>query len=235
MSKNILVTSEKARIGKSLVCLKLAYELSRNNKKVVVIEYSNSDKIISDYFDLNEEIIYNVNDIMNNYCDVEQCTCEIISNIDILPAPKLKTIKLEQNIINFKKVLKKLEEKYDFVIVEVSDLKNCFMIEKGVYDVSVILNNNNITSIDEINMDYMLSEYYTIHDKFIIINKYNMKKELDVAKLNMKDFRAIFPKKLLSFVDLNENDIVFDRRYCLTDVEDELTFTLQQIVKTLLI
>lgn len=234
MSKNILVTSEKARIGKSLVCLKLAYELSKNNKKVIVIEYSNSDKIISDYFDLNEEIIYNVNDIMNNYCDVEQCTCEIISNIDILPAPKLKTIELEQNIVSFKNVIKKLETKYDFIIVEVSNLKDCFMIEKGIYDVSVILNNNDITSIDEINIDYMLSEHYGIHDKFIIVNKYNIKQEIDVAKLNMKDFKGIFPKKLLNFVNYNEKGIDFDRRYCLTDIEDELTLILQQIVKSLL-
>ena len=104
MSNKIIVTSEKERVGKSLYSVKLALELAKTNKKVVVVEFSERNKSISEYLELEEQIIYDLKDALDEVCSIDQAIINIAEKVDLLPTPRLKEKLSEIEISYFDKL-----------------------------------------------------------------------------------------------------------------------------------
>lgn len=233
MSNKIIVTSEKNNIGKSLYSVKIAMELSRANKKVVILEFSEKNKSISEYLELEEQIIYDLKDALDRVCNIDQAIINISEKIDLLPTPRLKDKLSNVEIGNFNKLISELERSYDYIIIEASKISKCYCINVRDINSMIILNNNEFSSLAEINNDFIVASENSIKNKFIIINKYNSSKAKKNEALNFKDYSKVFPEPILSFVKFDDRYDSLKSDYFLTKNNDELSKVIEDLAKKL--
>lgn len=231
MSNKIIVTSEKDRVGKSLYSVKLALELSKANKKVVVVEFSERNKSISEYLELEEQIIYDLKDAIDGVCNIDQAKINIAEKVDLLPTPRLKEKLNDIEISYFEKFIAELERFYDYIILEVSKLKKAYYINLKNINSVVILNDNEFSSISQINDDFILASENAIKNKFIVINKYNSNLAKKNEALNIKDYNKIFPKPITSFVKYDDRYDGLKSDYFLNQSNDELCKTIDDLAQ----
>jgi septum formation inhibitor-activating ATPase MinD len=60
----IITGSQKNKIGKTIITIKTAVELSRSGRKVLMVDLSSGKVKISEYLNVNEDIIYDVMDVL---------------------------------------------------------------------------------------------------------------------------------------------------------------------------
>lgn len=234
MSNKIIVTSEKNNIGKSLYSVKIAMELSKENKKVVIVEFSEKNKSISEYLELEEQIIYDLKDALDRVCNIDQAVINISEKIDLLPTPRLKDKLSNVEIANFSKLISELERSYDYIIIEVSKISKCYCINVRDINSMIILNNNEFSSLAEINNDFIVASENSIKNKFIIINKYNSSKAKKNEALNFKDYNKVFPEPILSFVKFDDRYDSLKSDYFLTKSNDELSKVIEDLAKKII-
>lgn len=231
MSNKIIVTSEKDRVGKSLYSVKLAIELSKANKKVVVVEFSERNKSISEYLELEEQIIYDLKDALDGVCNIDQAIINISEKVDLLPTPRLKEKLSDIEISCFDKLISELERYYDYVILEISRLSKAYYINLRNINSVIILNDNEFSSLAQINDDFILISENSVKNKFIIINKYNTSLAKKNEALNIKDYNKIFPKPITSFVKYDDRYDGLKSDYFLSQSNDELCKTIDDIAQ----
>ncbi len=229
MSNKIIVTSKKDRVGKSLYSVKLALELSKVNKKVVVVEFSERNKSIAEYLELDEQIIYDLKDALDGVCSIDQAIVNIVDKVDLLPTPRLKEKLNEIEISCFNKLIAELERYYDYLILEVSKLSKAYYIDLKTINSVIILNNNEFSSLSQINDDFVMTSQNAVKNKFIIVNKYNSSGAKKNEALNIKDFNKIFPKPIISYVKYDDRYDGLKSDYFLNHGNDELCKTIENL------
>lgn len=230
MSNKIIVTSEKERVGKSLYSVKLALELAKTNKKVVVVEFSERNKSISEYLELEEQIIYDLKDALDEVCSIDQAIINIAEKVDLLPTPRLKEKLSEIEISYFDKLIAELERYYDYIILEVSQLSKAYYINLRNINSVIIISDNEFSSLTHINNNFVLATENAVKNKFIIINKYNSNQAKKNEALNIKDYNKIFPKPITSFVKYDDRYDGLKSDYFLNKTNDELCKTIEDLV-----
>ncbi|QSX06212.1 AAA family ATPase [Sedimentibacter sp. zth1] len=234
MNKKILVTSEKDNIGKSLFSVKLAISIAENEKKVVIVEYTNKNKSIADYLGFEEEIIYDLKDALEKVCTLEQSLKQISERVDLLPAPRLKNKKIETDSLKFADLLNTLSKTYDYIIVETSSISACVSIDLKLINSILIMNNNDFSSIREINNDFLISNEYKIINKYIIINKFDKSGAKTSKKLKVKDYTKVFPQPLLTIVPYKHKYDNFKTAYLLNERKDKLSNCIKELAQKVL-
>ena len=234
MSNKVIVTSEKNNIGKSLFCVKISNELcsmQKVNKKVVIVEFSEKNKSISEYLELEEQILYDLKDALDGVCTIDQAVISISEKVDLLPTPRLKEKLSNVELNSFNKLISELERSYDYIIIEASKISRCYCINIRDINSMIILNNNEFSSLAEINNDFIVASENSIKNKFIIINKYNSSRAKKNEALNTKDFINVFPEPILSFVKFDDRYDSLKSDYFLTKNNDELSKVVEDIAK----
>ena len=85
MGKAVLIGSHKNEIGKTIICIKMGVNLSENGKKVLLIDLSEGKNKMSAYLNVNEDIIYDIKDVLDSTCSPEQAIIDINENLFLLP------------------------------------------------------------------------------------------------------------------------------------------------------
>ena len=85
----ILTGSQKNNIGKTIISIKLAIELANSGKNVLMMDLSSGKIKMSEYLNVNEDIIYDIVDVVNKTCTLEQGIIEINENLSLLPCPRI--------------------------------------------------------------------------------------------------------------------------------------------------
>ncbi len=231
MSNKIIVTSEKNRIGKSLYCAKIAMELSEANKKVMIVEFSEKNKSISEYLELEDQIIYDLKDALDGVCNIDQALINIAEKVDLLPTPRLKDKLSNIETSSFNKLIAELERHYDYIIIEVSKMSQFYCINLRDINSVIILNDNEFSSLAQINDDFIVASENNVKNKFIIINKYSVNRAKKNEALNIKDFNKVFPKPIVSFVKYDDRYDSLKSDYFLAKNNDELSKIVEDLAK----
>ena len=151
----ILTGSQKNNIGKTIISIKLAIELANSGKNVLMMDLSSGKIKMSEYLNVNEDIIYDIVDVVNKTCTLEQGIIEINENLSLLPCPriagKINEIKKESFINLLQSV-----EVYDYVIIDADKLTSVF-IDFSIINNAITINNNDFSCIKEINTDKTIS------------------------------------------------------------------------------
>ncbi|MDD2397290.1 MAG: AAA family ATPase, partial [Tissierellia bacterium] len=85
----ILTGSHKNNIGKTMISIKLAVELAKSGKIVLMMDLSSGKLKMSEYLNVNEDIIYDIVDVMKKTCTLEQGIIEINENLSLMPSPRI--------------------------------------------------------------------------------------------------------------------------------------------------
>lgn len=88
MSEIIAFTSGKGGVGKSTICVAIAQELSEMDKKVLIIELDSGLRCIDIMLKLENEIVYDLEDVVKKRCELSQAiiTSQSHKNLSIISA-----------------------------------------------------------------------------------------------------------------------------------------------------
>jgi len=209
----ILTGSQKNNIGKTIISIKLAIELANSGKNVLMMDLSSGKIKMSEYLNVNEDIIYDIVDVVNKTCNLEQGIIEINENLSLLPCPriagKINEIKKESFINLLQSV-----EVYDYVIIDADKLTSVF-IDFSIINNAITINNNDFSCIKEINTDKTISS--NAGNFIVAINKYNKKKakkgimmkSTDIEKLTETTISSIIEENM-KYSDLNHEKFLDD-------------------------
>ncbi|SHJ58555.1 Septum formation inhibitor-activating ATPase MinD [Dethiosulfatibacter aminovorans DSM 17477] len=208
MSKFLLVTSCEEQQGKTVLSLELAKKLAKNNS-VVYVDISGSTKNASVYLGYDMNIIYDYVDLVDDTCSLDEgkISAEVEGSVfDMIPTPRLETKKAEGNKI-FGKLFMILNDKYDYVIIDGSSIRD----EKDIMDYSVLdrillITESRIEDIGRMNTCLNIIGKENAGNILYLVNKY-MKKE-------GKKGTMFTPKELEDMINLKSvGHIEFDLNY----------------------
>lgn len=195
----ILTGSQKNNIGKTIISIKLAIELANSGKNVLMMDLSSGKIKMSEYLNVNEDIIYDIVDVVNKTCTLEQGIIEINENLSLLPCPriagKINEIKKESFINLLQSV-----EVYDYVIIDADKLTSVF-IDFSIINNAITINNNDFSCIKEINTDKTISS--NAGNFIVAINKYNKKKAKKGIMMKSNDIEKLTETTISSIIEEN--------------------------------
>lgn len=188
MGKVVLVGSQKSNIGKTIICIKTGISLSQDGKKVLLVDLSSGKKKMSEYLNVNEDIIYDIKDVLDTTCSFSQAVIEINNGLSLLPCPriadKLSDIRLEA----FTRLFNEAKEYYDLIIADVDKISHSY-IDLNLVNIVLSVNNNDFSCIKEINSDKYIARKYNVESIIAILNKYNKKNAKKGTMMNSKEIQ----------------------------------------------
>lgn len=218
----ILTGSQKNNIGKTTIGIRLAVEIANSGKNVLMMDLSSGKIKMSEYLNVNEDIIYDIVDVVNKTCTLEQGIIEINENLSLLPCPriagKINEIKKESFINLLQSV-----EAYDYVIIDADKLTSVFLDFSKINN-AITINNNDFSCIKEINTDKAISS--KAGNFIVAINKYNKKKAKkgimmksnDIEKLTETTISALIEENI-KYSDLNHEKFL-DVNFLKTEIKN---------------
>ncbi|MFA9422154.1 MAG: division plane positioning ATPase MipZ [Sedimentibacter sp.] len=190
MGRVVLVSSQKKDIGKTILAIKTGIELSKMGKTVLLIDLSFGKKKISEYLNVCEDIIYDIKDVLDLTCSLEQAVMDINGTLSLLPNPrvtdKLGNIKVEE----FSKLINQAKDKYDVIIVDVDKISLSYIDFKCI-EFIININNNDFSCIKELNIDKSIINKYEGNDAIVIINKFSKKSAVRGTMLKLEDIKRM--------------------------------------------
>lgn len=215
MGKVVLVGSQKRDIGKTTICIKAGFQLSQMKKKVLLLDLSLGNKKISEYLNVSENIIYDIKDVLDGICSLDQAIVDINENLKLLPSPRIKD---KLNDVKFKlfSALIKNAMNYDVIIADVDKISLSYIDFSDITNI-ITVNNNDFSSIKEINRDITIAQKNNV-PIITIVNKFNNKESKKGSMINVKNI------KKMTELDINaviEENIAYDGSYdFLTSTQD---------------
>jgi septum site-determining protein MinD len=200
MGDVILVSSQKNNIGKTIISIKTGVELSKT-KKIVLLDLSAGKKKIAEYLGVDEDIIYDIKDVLDGICSDEQAVLEIKENLNLLPSPRIAGKLGDIKGREFKRIILDLKNKYDAVIVDADGISSRHYIGQGLIDTIISVNDNDFSCVREIIDDFSVAEKLGASGFIAAINRYNKKKAVKGTMLRLKDIERMLEIKLSPVIE----------------------------------
>ena len=184
-AKRVLVTSTKQHEGKSFLIISLAYSLSLNNKKVLIIDTNFKNNTLTEMLKqgAQENLLSNTKLIGDAKLDEEFNTTGIIdrtthSGIDIIGSKGGYNSPSEIFAgKNFDKLLDSLELTYDFIFLEGSSINDYSdtqeLVDYADHVIAVFSAESELTAIDRQSLDFLKG----LEEKFLggVLNRVDLK------------------------------------------------------------
>ncbi|MBP1924939.1 septum site-determining protein MinD [Sedimentibacter acidaminivorans] len=200
MGSVVLFSSDKSCIGKTIIGIKTGIELSNRGKRVLVIDLANGNKKIAEYFKVDEDIIYDIKDVFDGTCSMEQAVINISDNLCIIPYPrvlnKIDNIKKD----SFSRLITEAKDKYDILIIDVNGLSSSYYLDFTKIEKIIVINNNDFSAVKEINNASDIAKKFELQESFII-NRYNKKNASKGTMLKIKDMNKMLDKEIMSVIE----------------------------------
>ncbi|MDD4678116.1 MAG: AAA family ATPase [Tissierellia bacterium] len=223
----ILTGSHKNNIGKTMISIKLAVELAKSGKIVLMMDLSSGKLKMSEYLNVNEDIIYDIVDVMKKTCTLEQGIIEINENLSLMPSPRIPGKINEINKESFINLLQSIEA-YDYVVIDADKLTSVY-IDFSKINNAITINNNDFSCIKEINSDKKISSKAA--NFIVVINKYNNKKAKKGIMMKSNDIEKLTEIKVSSLIE--ENIKYSDLQYEMLFNSDFLKTEINNIIRNL--
>lgn len=121
MGKTILIASGKGGTGKTMMAANLGAMLSRRGHKTVLVDMDMGLRNLDLYLGLENNVVYDVHDVLNGLCRIKQA---VIKNKNFpglfFMASSPKPLDGEITPLHMKVLCRKLEEVFDYVIIDCS-------------------------------------------------------------------------------------------------------------------
>ena len=223
----ILAGSQKKKIGKTIIGIKMAVELSRGGRRVLMVDLSSGKVKMSEYLNVDEDIIYDVVDVLQKTCSLNQALIEIKENLYLLPSPRIpgKIDKLNREL--FMNLFQNTEY-FDVVIIDADSL-TCAYIDFSKIDNAITLNNNDFSCVKEISSDKAISSLAA--NFMVVINRYNKKEAKRGKMLKTTDIEKLTKTNISSLIEENPNYSAFSQEMFLN--ENILKTEINHIIKKL--
>lgn len=232
MGKAVLIGSQENEIGKTIICIKTGVNLSERGKKVLLIDLSEGKNKMSEYLNVNEDIIYDIKDVLDSTCSPEQAIIDINENLWLLPCPrvagKLSSIKVEA----FDKLINEVKNVYDIIIADIDKISSSY-IDFNLIDNIVSINSNDFSCIKEFNRDKHIAKKFNV-EVISVLNKYNRKNARKGIMLNIKEIGKMTEMEMNIVIDENIKYSDADYDFLFSNEDDTFNKAIKSLSEKLL-
>lgn len=230
MGKVIAVSSQKETIGKTIISIKAGVKLSQMGKSVLLMDFSIGKKKMSEYLNVNENIIYDIKDVLDLTCSLDLAVIEIKKGLSLLPCPrinnKLGKIKKE----SFNKIINDAKKYYEVIILDIDKIQFSH-IDFSIFDNIVIVNNNDFSCIKEINTDKLIAEKYKFNNIHVIINQFNKRYASKGTMMKMNDIKKLSDLAIQSTIEYSDKYNQADIDFLFNTDDDSFNRAIDKIIK----
>ena len=174
-AKVITITSVKGGTGKTTIALNLAYLLSKQNKRTVLLDFDLYEGAIAASLNIiHSQDVYTLNeDMMNNrFKDFNDYVLKYEENLDILPAPidPRSVSKISAKFIDL--LLTRLERQYDVILIDTNHiLDKTNLTAKDHSDLILYIVTNNLIDIKNMKTMAVIHEDMNNNNYKIVLNE----------------------------------------------------------------
>jgi septum site-determining protein MinD len=245
MGTVITVTSGKGGVGKSTVSANLSVGLANSGKKVVAIDFDIGLRNLDMILGLENNIIYDVIDVMDNKCKFTQALIndKLSRNLYFLPASQTK----DKNVLDKEKVknlIEELKENFDFIIVDSpAGIEGGFEHSILLADIALVISTPEVSSVRDADRVIGIIDAKSLKaqngdevEKYVIVNRIKQNLVERGEMLAIQDVQNILALPLIGVIpddekvvsSTNTGEPVIRRRDSISAV------ALQNIVKRIL-
>ncbi len=232
MGKVIAVNSQKETIGKTILSIKTGVKLFQSGKNVLLMDLSSGKKKMSEYLNVNENIIYDIKDVLDSTCSLNLAVIEIKEGLSLLPCPrinnKLGKIKKE----SFNKIINDAKKDYDAIILDIDKIQLSH-VDFNILDNIIIINNNDFSCVKEINTDIAIAEKYKFNNIYVLINRFNKKNGSKGTMMKLKDIQKLSDAKIQTTIEENTKYNEADYDFLFNTEDNSFNKALDNIIKNI--
>lgn len=232
MGKLVLIGSQKSDIGKTIICIKAGVNLSQSSNKVLLVDLSSGKKKMSEYLNVNEDIIYDIKDVFDGICSFNQAVIEINDSLSLLPYPRIVEKLGDIKVNEFSKLFDEAKKDYDIIIADVDKLSHSY-IDFNIVNTVVSVYSNDFSCIKEINSDKAIAYKYNVGSVYTILNKYNKKKAKNGSMMNSKDIQKLTEMNMNTIIEENIKFSNVDYEFLFSKEEHSFNKAIKMLVNQL--
>ncbi len=176
MGKAIVIASGKGGTGKTMFAANLGATLSRQGHKTVLIDLDTGLRNLDLYLGLENNIVYDVNDVLTGVCRIKQALVKDKSfpGLFFMAASPQKP-NGEITPLHIKVLCNKLKEKFDYVIIDSpAGIDDGMVVASGGVDMGVIVVNPEYASLRNAEIVKRTLEEQGVSNIAYVVNKINL-------------------------------------------------------------
>jgi len=207
MGKVIVVASGKGGTGKTMVCANLGATLALEGHKVAVVDMDMGLRNLDLYLGLENNVVYDVNDVMNGVCRIKQALIKDKSFPGLcLMAASPKKPDGEITPLHMKVLTSRLSQRFDYIIVDApAGIDDGLAVAAGGADMALIVMAPNYASARDGEMVRLVLKELGVEKTGLLINKLNMEFIRKGFAPEVSDLVRGFSKELLGVIQEDEN------------------------------
>lgn len=176
MGKAIVIASGKGGTGKTMFAANLGATLARQGHKVVLIDLDTGLRNLDLYLGLENNIVYDVNDVLTGVCRIKQALVKDKSfpGLFFMAASPQKP-NGEITPLHIKVLCNKLKEKFDYIIIDSpAGIDDGMVVASGGVDIGVIVVNPEYASLRNAEIVKRTLEEQGVSNIAYVVNKINL-------------------------------------------------------------
>lgn len=210
MGKVIVVASGKGGTGKTMFTANLGATLAMAGHKTCVVDMDMGLRNLDLYLGLENNVVYDVNDVMQGVCRIKQALIKDKSFPGLyLMAASPKRPDGEITPLHMKVLCKKLSERFDYVVVDSpAGIDDGLALAAAGADMAVVVVSPDYAASRDGDMARMVLQELGVPKVGFIVNKLDMDMIKKGFAPEVSEITRSFRRELLGVVQADENILV---------------------------
>lgn len=207
MGKAIVIASGKGGTGKTMFAANLGATLARQGHKVVLIDLDTGLRNLDLYLGLENNIVYDVNDVLTGVCRIKQALVKDKSfpGLFFMAASPQKP-NGEITPLHIKVLCNKLKEKFDYIIIDSpAGIDDGMMVASGGVDIGVIVVNPEYASLRNAEIVKRTLEEQGVSNIAYVVNKINLELIESGRAPSFEEVTKNIREKIVGIIKEDEN------------------------------
>ena len=207
MGKAIVIASGKGGTGKTMFAANLGATLARQGHKVVLIDLDTGLRNLDLYLGLENNIVYDVNDVLPGVCRIKQALVKDKSfpGLFFMAASPQKP-NGEITPLHIKVLCNKLKEKFDYIIIDSpAGIDDGMVVASGGVDIGVIVVNPEYASLRNAEIVKRTLEEQGVSNIAYVVNKINLELIESGRAPSFEEVTKSIREKIVGIIKEDEN------------------------------
>ena len=207
MGKAIVIASGKGGTGKTMFAANLGATLARQGHKVVLIDLDTGLRNLDLYLGLENNIVYDVNDVLTGLCRIKQALVKDKSfpGLFFMAASPQKP-NGEITPLHIKVLCNKLKEKFDYIIIDSpAGIDDGMVVASGGVDIGVIVVNPEYASLRNAEIVKRTLEEQGVSNIAYVVNKINLELIESGRAPSFEEVTKSIREKIVGIIKEDEN------------------------------
>ena len=214
MGEAIVFTSGKGGVGKTTVISNIGVELSRLDKKVIMLDTDMGLRNLDLVMGIEDKVNYNLLDVLSNKCRIKQAIVRNrkYPNLHLIPAA-LHMDGLLQYEAGLKILVEELKAHFDYCLIDgPAGIDSGFFFSIAPADSAIVVTTPHISAIHDAGRCMEILDSKHFRSVSVVVNAYDERMVRKHQMISSDDIANILSANVMGTIPLDKNIIVCQNR-----------------------